>query len=625
MIKTRHSDRVCTFLVSGNRLRREVSPKFFKRMVDLEVLGLFNPTVDPLIPVLANLLRLRVLVIRDCDLLSDIEELQSLRLLQVLEVSGASSVKVISDDFFLAVPKLQSLNLSGLGITNSPSSISELIELHTLILRDCPLLEDLPDIQNLQKLEVVDVRGARMLGTCFGVEGNINRTFRYLNKLQLLDFSESKIRRLPMFHDGEVCVKLNHSLKRLSLHSCSSLTTLPDLKPLAGLHILDLSGTTSLVEITEVCLEQKKELKVLNVSGTKISKLPSTISALSNLSQLLLKDNSYLEALPDIQRLRSLEIFDVSGCGKLHSIEGSFADMSYLRVVNLSGTRVETLPEFPEKSSICCLKLLVLPDSKSVEDDTWSQVKKAVTSEMSESLHSSDIIQEISKNESGQKVDLLWGFDCPEEKGGRREHFHQGQRYRDVYMKTIPFVDTKSCQEVIEIQGSNGVGEEDKETLAKVEFVAFVDKSAASLSSIFNHLKSVKGCWLEMCCDMEILFSGVDEERFENLETLSVRNLGRLESIHSSSFKNLKQLSLDCCPGIKSLFPPTSLEVLKIKFCEKLEIVFDEDAELPNLHTLCLFELPVLSTIGAKLPNLVTYKYGKCPQLQVSKENLKGF
>ncbi|VVB12481.1 unnamed protein product [Arabis nemorensis] len=619
-VQAKKRENLLTVLVSGNRLRLETPKEFFEQpqMKDLEVLGLFYPTLEYLVQSLRELKQLRVLVIRDYDLLPSIEELQGLRRLEVLEVSGASSVETISDKFFEAVPELQSLNLSGLRIKSSPSSISQLKYLHSLILRDCPVLEDLPDIQHLDRLEVLDIRGVRNLKTCFR-----NRTFARLQQLQLLDFSESKQKRIPIFQDLALTTSL-HSLTRLSLRKCTNLLKLPNLQPLSGLQILDLSGTSSLVEIAEVCFEQKEELKIINMSGTKFTKLPSTISRLSNLSQFLLRDNSNLEALPNIKGLTSLEVFDVSGCTKLHNIEGSFEEMAYLREVNLSSTRIKTVPELPAKNSLCCSKLVVLADSRSLKCDNWSQVKESITNGISESLSSSGTvneIEEVSRKELGRvrekQLNEASAFDFPENKS---------RIYKFIYMNTIPFVDTKSHQKVLEIQGSHGI-DQDKETLARAEFVAFVDISSRSLSSIFSDLKSVKGCWLEMCGDIENLFSGVDEERLRNLESMSITNLRLMERICSSSFKNLKKLSLDCCPSIKMLFtasePPISLQVLKIKFCYKLEKVCEKQVELPNLHTLCLLELPMLSIVGATLPNLETYKKDKCPKLNISKEKLK--
>ncbi|KAG7542271.1 P-loop containing nucleoside triphosphate hydrolase [Arabidopsis thaliana x Arabidopsis arenosa] len=634
-VQANKRENILTILVSGNRLRRETPKEYFEQpqMKDLEILGLFSPTMEYLIRSLRELRKLRVLVIRDYDLLQSMEDLKDLRRLEVLEVSGASSVETISDDFFAAMSELQSLNLSGLRIKSSPSSISQLKYLHSLILRDCLVLENLPDMQYLDRLEVLDVRGACKLRTCFGMKGKTsrNRTFSRLQQLQLLDFSESKLKRLPIFHNPAAAANL-HSLTRLSLRKCSNLVKLPNLRPLSGLQILDLSCGTSLVEVAAVCFEQKEELKMLNFSGTKLTKLPSTISGLYSLRQLLLRDNSSLEALPNIKGLISLEVFDVSGCTSLHKIEGSFEEMSYLREVNLSGTRIETLPELPVKHSLCCPKLVVLADSRSLIRDNWSQVKEAITKEISESLSSPGTvnrIREISKRESGRlrekQLHEAWAFDGPATKGDHREHFYKGRIYKLIYMNAVPFFDTESHQKVLEIQGSHGI-DQDKETLAKAEFVAFVDKSTESLSSIFNDLKSVRSCWLEMCGDIHKLFSGVDEERLRNLETMSIKNFRLMDSICSSSFKNLKKLSLDCCPSIKTLFPafepPTSLEVLKIKFCDKLEKVFEKQVEVRNLHTLCLLELPMLSVIGATLPNLEIYKKDKCPKLNTSEENL---
>ncbi|KAL0873815.1 hypothetical protein Bca101_023520 [Brassica carinata] len=626
MIKTvrgKRGDSVHTILVSGNRLRLETPKKFFEQpqMKDLEVVGLFDPTMEYLIQSLGELKQLRVLVIRDYDLLSSIKDLKGLKRLQVLEVSGASSLETISDDFFEAMNQLQSLNLSGTGIKSSPSSISQRKNLHSLILRNCSLLEDLPDIQHLKRLEILDVRGACKL------IASRNRTFSRLQQLQLLDFSESRLKRLPMFQDSAVDAKL-HSLTRLSLHNCTKLVKLPNLRPLSGLQVLDLSGTTSLLEIAAVCFEQKEELKILNLSCTKFTTLPSTISGLKNLIQLLIKDNSNLEVLPDIKGLTSLQVFDVSGCTNLRKIMGSFGEMSYLREVNLSGTRIETLPELPVKNSHICSKLLVLADSRSLIRDTWSQVKEAIRNEMFESLSSSGT-QDISKKEPGRvkekELNESWGFNCPTNKGDRRREYF----YKFIYMNTIPFLDITSHQEVLEIQGSHGTDIKDKEALAKAEFVAFVDNTTESLSRIFNDLKSLKGCWLEMCHDIQKLFSAVDEERLRSLEILSITNLRLMDSIcSSSSFKNLKKLNLDCCSSIKTLFPdesepPNFLEVLKIKFCDKLEKVFVKQVEVSSLHTLCLLELPVLSDIGATLPNLVTYKKHNCPNLNISEEDLK--
>ncbi|CAH2046303.1 unnamed protein product [Thlaspi arvense] len=594
---TRRGEKLTTVLVSGNRLRRENPRKFFGKLKDLEMLGLFEPKLEPFIPFLLNLVKLRVLVIRDCDLLTDIEELQALGGLHALEVSGASSLKKISDGFFKALSELQSLHLSGLQIKSSPSSISQLMELHRLIIRDCPLLEDLPDIQELVKLEVVDVSGARGLQTCFdntlGEKKNLgkNKNFYYLTKLQLLDFSESQIERLPIFQDSSVGNKLP-SVTRLLLRNCSKLRRLPSLRPLSGLQVLDLSGTTSLVKMLGACFEDKKDLRILSMSRTNLRQLPSTIEELSNLSELLLRDCTNLEALPNIGKLTNLKVFDVSGCAKLHRIEGSFVDMSYLREIDLSGTQVMIPPEFPKESKSRCLKSIILTDKRLFKGEKWSQITEAMQSEISQNTSSCDAVVEshgISETEYGEITEIQSNVPRSSySRGISGRHFHQVPLNRALYKKTLSFLYSASQQEATEVNETNGLGEE---SLANAEFLSFVDCSDAKFTSIFNKIKSLKGCWLRMSLDIRDLFSGVDEERLGSLETLSITNLPSLETICcGGSFKNLKKLSVDCCPKIRTLFPeaaqvPSSLEVLHIKFCEKLENVL-EGLELSTLTNL---------------------------------------
>ncbi|CAA7033848.1 unnamed protein product [Microthlaspi erraticum] len=637
----RKGGKITTILVSGNRLRQETPEKFFEKLKDLEILALFVPTLDPFVPSLSKLWKLRVLVIRDCDLLKDIEELKTLHGLHVLEISGASSLMEISDGFFVAMPGLQSLHLSGLQIKYSPSSISKLKGLHRLIIRDCPVLEDLPDIQELVNLEVVDVSGARGLQTNFdkATGENKNKNFYHLTKLQLLDFSESQIERLPMFQDSAVAAKL-HSLTRLLLRNCSKLRKLSNLKPLSGLQILDLSGTTSLVRMSELCLEDKKELIILNLSGTNLRQLPSTIKELSNLSELILRNCPNLEALPNIRNLTNLEVFDVTGCTKLHTVEGSFVDMSYLREVSLSRTKLKIPPKLPKKSKLCCRKSIIFADCSFLESEIWGQITKAITTQMLENASCSGVVvksQEISKMDPKEEREIHSNEPCssdfPGKRGISRECFGQDPVYVGLYYKSIPFVDAESHLKVLEIHESNGLGgsrDLDKEALANAEFVSFVDCSSPRLIYILNEIISAKGCWLRMCMDVKDLFSGVDEERLGSLATLSITNLPLLDSINcGGSFKTLKKLSIDCCPKIQTLFPeasqlPSSLEVLHIKFCEKLEKVFEEEGKVSTLTTLCLHELPALSAVRAKLPNLKIFSKTNCPKLYATKENLKG-
>ncbi|VVB12488.1 unnamed protein product [Arabis nemorensis] len=752
MIQTIQSkkEKIKTIIVSGNRLRREVHGKFFeqKEMQDLEVVVLFDPTFQDLVSSLSKLKKLRVLVIRDCDLIENIDKLAVLQGLHVLEVSGASSLTNIPDDFFKNMSELQSLNLSGLPIKSSPSTIENLSELRCFILRDCSELQDLPNFNVATKeLEVIDIRGARKLESYFDrvkdwkdYKGK-NKNFAHLRRLEHLDFSETQIIRLPIFHDSSYSTM--PTLTRLLIRNCTRLKRLPQLNPLTKLLILDVSGATKLVEMLEVCLEEKNELRTLdisetilpeladtinavtnlnqllvrncskitwipsienlthlevfdvsgcnnleridgsfgkmsylhqvNLSGTNLSELPNNISKLSNIKELIIRNCSKLKALPNLEKLIHLEIFDVSGCTELAKIdgsfekmsnlrevnlsetnlgelpnkvsglpnikeliirncsklndlpnleklihleifdvsgctelakiEGSFEKMSYLRKVNLSGTKLNTFPELPKESILSSPKLIVLADSTCLERENWSQIKECLAMKSEGSSFS----------------------NVAEKTGGKNDKLvHQGNRYKDL--------DPESPLNIIDIKTSKDLG---TEVISKAEYVSISENESASVSSIFDNFKmrSVKGCWVERCKKMETLFTLDEKQEKETttLETLWISNLPLLKSLHITKggfiFKNLKKLSIDCCRNIKILFPeiPDKLETLRVTFCDQLERLFEEeeDVVLSNLRKLYLLDSPVVWTAGVRFPNLEIYRAEKCPNWKATIEELR--
>jgi disease resistance protein RPS2 len=81
--------------------------------------------------------------------------------LTVLFLQG-NPLRKIPDGFFREVRALRFLNLSGTHITSLPPSLLQLGELHALLLRDCPLLDKLPPLGALEKLQLLDLSGTRL-------------------------------------------------------------------------------------------------------------------------------------------------------------------------------------------------------------------------------------------------------------------------------------------------------------------------------------------------------------------------------------------------------------------------------------------------------------------------------
>jgi MOB kinase activator 1 len=378
--------KVSTLLIDGSRLSREVPDNFFGPIQGLQVLVLFNPTFKSLPKSLSTMHELRMLVLRGCDPLENIDTIKELELLTVLEISGATSLKNIPDDnFFKKMSKLRSLNLSEAQIKLLPSSISDLIELRWLILRGCSCLETLPRLKKLTNLQMIDLSRSSKLNKFEDV------TLKSLGKLRMLDISKTELGRLPILGTLE-------NLTRLSLRCCQRLPRLSMLKALSHLQILDLTGAGILKEIPDESLHGKPDLKILYLSKTSVTNLPfnfeklsslefldlsenpylvkiedSTFGPLKNLRRLSLSSNIKIENLPSLSNLCKLELLNLSGCSALTKIaDQSFEHMTRLQHLQLSETQIESLPSLSDHGNLrqlllrSCIRLKQLPSPESL-------------------------------------------------------------------------------------------------------------------------------------------------------------------------------------------------------------------------------------------------------------------
>ncbi|KAF8030025.1 hypothetical protein BT93_E2445 [Corymbia citriodora subsp. variegata] len=358
MVKTicgKSSD-MSTLLIDGARFCKEGPATFFPQ---LKVLVILNPMFKNLPSQLSKLKELQILVLRDCPLLESIDGIQKLTNLLVLEISGACLVKEIHDDLFKPMEDLKSLNLSEVGIEWLPASVLNRSKLRWLILRNCPNLKRLCDVNLLKRkeaakqevlllanLEVLDLSGS------YSFVSTQVKTLNTLQKLQVLNLSKTKIGRLPFFHNlGE--------LTRLLLSDCSSLAKLPTLRPLTNLEILLLSETKSLKEVQDDSQGTKTNFRVLDLTGSAVNKLPSNINGLSH---LLMSGCNDLPKLLSTQNLKGLEELDLSDASMLEEFEDdSFGHLTSLRRLILSNTKIRALPSLPEHSG---LRFLLLKNCK---------------------------------------------------------------------------------------------------------------------------------------------------------------------------------------------------------------------------------------------------------------------
>ncbi|GFZ06266.1 hypothetical protein Acr_18g0004360 [Actinidia rufa] len=233
------------------------------------------------------------------------------------------------------------------------ASTSTMHNLSILVLRGCHFMEKIDSALTSDQLTVLEISGPSSLMSI------PDEFFKHMPKLCSLNLSTLLIDSLPL------SLYALRTSKFKEFHDQS-------LEKIVGLKILDLSGTavdhlpsslgnprhlyfkdcTQLKDLSFV--EALKDLETLDLSKSEVKTLPS-LSHLSNLRQLLLSHCSTLEELPELKSLEKLE-----GLPKLEDGARSGC-IDKLEVLDLSGTAVGYLPSLKNFSTLNRLLLKDCP------------------------------------------------------------------------------------------------------------------------------------------------------------------------------------------------------------------------------------------------------------------------
>nr|XP_048323891.1 disease resistance-like protein DSC1 [Ziziphus jujuba var. spinosa] len=228
-------------------------------------------------------------------------------------------------------PNLETINLEYcISLLQLPPTLQYHCKLSSLNLRCCSKLEKLPELsRNLKEL---------VLEGCTEIK-EVPSSFGSLDKLKSLNLRNCKaLMNLPSSTSNM------DSLKSLSLSACASIDMFPSLP---------------------------RFLNRLDISGTVIKAVPSSVDKLSGLVKFYLKGCKRPESLPTSNyNLKAVTFLSLSGCSKLRYIPEISEPLESLRFLHLDETRIKELPSsignlkgLKELNLDNCCKLKALPDS----------------------------------------------------------------------------------------------------------------------------------------------------------------------------------------------------------------------------------------------------------------------
>ncbi|PIA36417.1 hypothetical protein AQUCO_03400359v1 [Aquilegia coerulea] len=546
-------------------------------------------------PSMSCLSNLEHLLLKDCQSLSSLPTSidQPLEKLQLLHLSGTKLLE-IPEQFFQGMVKLKDLNLSlNPGLRSLPTSTFNLVELKKFNLEGCSGLQTHCLKHFPLSLEELN------LSRCDSLK-DIKLDSSSFPNLRILDLGFTSVKLISYFPS---------SLEELNLSRCYSLQDIKlESSSFPNLRILDLRFTPvklislkSFSSLENIILDSNENLEVVDLCDTKIRKFP-------------LEDAGVLERLARIDLLGVKHLGKVNW-EKVHSLP---------QQVNLDQCGDGNIPH------------MVIPFSEWLRDG-----KESAQSLIS--LRNGVFFQTLKQSHPCiQNMQRFFVYVCPCAARGKYKTSHpqqDGCSYKHIYSSIKPsYPSYERCMVIERVdrfpRGLGGV-------LGHAQLLSLHDEEVVTRLSDFGieNFGELIECWIERCQAMEVLFDiGANElEEYQPvlrcLENLRISNLKKMSKmcissgvLKDGSFGRLKHLQLEYCPQLVNVFSSgvhlESLEILEIKFCARLKEVFaakvNEERCLQRLHTLCLWELPVLSTIiqNVQLVSLKKLKVRGCPKLR---------
>ncbi|KAH0647059.1 hypothetical protein KY290_033057 [Solanum tuberosum] len=405
--------------------------------------------------------------------------------------------------------------------------------------------------------------------------------------------------------------KVSASVKRISFIS-NKIERLPDC-------FTECPETTSLLlqknPLEKIPVElflAFPSLRVLNLSGTSISSVPSSINSLYQLHALILQNCCSLRELPPIGNLCNLQLLDCDDI-KLCCLPQGMDKLTNLRLLNLPvGDLKESIGQgfFLKMPRIEMLKML---HSKIGDLYCWTTgnirprtVLGPTSFDEISSLHNLTSLFIRLDSLSIFNRDHTWM------KRLKRFHIEIGNTPTHVpFNKSTRMISVSKCEIF-----SNG------ELSSMLQFASHLhlEKCMGFMKLIANKsFDGLKSLYIHECsCDFGPSEEGSGQfDPLPNLEHLSLASVDHLKSVSDFGqllglrFSELRQLDISYCRNLTCLFNafsvPKHLEEITINHCKQVvELLVQcgssqralDNSEIPKVRKLVLRDLPKLGTLG---------------------------
>uniref|UniRef100_A0A2N9GFT7 AAA+ ATPase domain-containing protein n=1 Tax=Fagus sylvatica TaxID=28930 RepID=A0A2N9GFT7_FAGSY len=430
-------------------------------------------------------------------------------------------------------------------------------------------------------------------------------------------------------------VRMNKVLRNMALNISSQSYNFKILvKPCEGLQEAPNERNRDLRVIPESFFGCMQNLRVLDLHGTGITSLPSSISCLKCLRALYLNSCICLMELCYLEGLKYLEVLDIRDT-KINHFPIQIGHLIQLKCLRMSLSNFGIV-EFRQNvfSSLSLLEELQIdvdPNNRS-----WEATVKAITKEVATLKHLTSLsicFPTVDCLQSFISASPLWKdfrFTFQFSVG-----YHDSTRYQilDFFEYQI-----RNC---LKFANGEGVDPIISDVLLETDAFELIGHKGASRLSDFGieSINKMRGCLIEGCDEIETIVHCNSEGRsaLECLEKMYINNVPKLESIwegpiHAGSLARLTTLTLRRCLKLKKIFSNGmieqlfKLEHLSIEECPEIEEIITESENnglkpdaLPRLKMVVLSDLPKVKSIwtddSLKWPSLESIKISMCQML----------